>query len=512
MNIKSLKGPKGDKQYIEIDFFRKGGMGEIYTANDSTNNSKKAIKIVPIENDEEYKLLVSEFEVAASLNHKNIISTEYYSEFDSKNVKYIYCVMSFNNNGSLRDFFKSRIELIDLKTSIQLMIDLANGLKNAHLKVVHRDLKPENILLDEDGNLQICDFGLAKLIDAKTRTKSFKGYGTLAYMAPECWMFDSNTHAMDIYSLGIIFYEILTLKQPYIGKTEQEFRDKHLYEPLPNISNFRVDLPVRLIEMISKMTNKRPSDRYSSMSDIVNILENLVDKIEEKNESKIDSLLQKANQKISATQIKELERQKEKEKIDSELKFLEYSTNSLFDKFSTRVNQLNDSLERTKIQVSRNSNQMTISFMGKSFTISFYPSSNIQQTIKNHKEASLQYQKKQYGFIMQAPQATYIERDNVVLIGQMVLSQNSSPMKNMGYNLVLRKANQEDLYGEWWVVWFEDSGLSRNRPLNLHYAISIPEFYEEYEFGRMRAMHIRNMHMATIETEGIDQMIEKILE
>ncbi|SCY17423.1 Serine/threonine protein kinase [Flavobacterium anhuiense] len=512
MNIQSLKGPKEDNQYIEIDFFRKGGMGEIYTANDANNNSKKAIKIVPIENDEEYKLLLSEFEVATSLSHKNIIQTEYFNEFKSKNVTYIYCVMPFNSNGSLRDFLKSKSDIIDLKVSLNLMIDLANGLESAHKKVIHRDLKPENILLDQNGNLQICDFGLAKLIDSKTRSKSFKGFGTLPYMAPECWMFDSNTKAMDIYSLGIIFYEILTLKQPYIGKTEQEFRDKHLYEPLPNISNIRVDLPVRLIEMISKMTNKRPSDRYSSMSDIINILEKLTEKLEEKSESKIDFLLQKANHKISATQKKELEIQKEKEKIDSEFKFLEYSTNSLLDKFSKRVNELNENLERAKIQVSRNSTQMTISFMGKSFTISFYPSSDIQQTLKNKKEASLKYQKNQFGFIRQAPQATYIEIDNIVLIGQMVLTQNPSHMKNMGYNLLLRKANQEDLYGEWWVVWFEDSALSRTRPLNLHYAIGIPEFYEEYEYGRMRATHIRNMKMNTLESEGIDQMLEKILE
>jgi serine/threonine protein kinase len=512
MNIRTLKGPKGDNQYTEIDFFRKGGMGEIYTATDSTNDTKKAIKVVPIENEEEYKLLVSEFKVAISLKHSNIITTEFFDEFDSKNVKYIYCVMPFNSNGSLRDSLSSKKELIDLNESINLMLDIANGLKSAHTKVVHRDLKPENILLDNNGNLQICDFGLAKLIDVKTRTKSFKGFGTLAYMAPECWMFDSNTRAMDIYSLGIIFYEILTLQQPFIGKTEQEFRDKHLYEQLPNISNIRVDLPVRLMEMISKMTNKRPQERYDTISEIVDILNSLNEKLEGKTESKIDALLQRANKKISATEKKELEKKKEKEKVDSKLKFLEYSTNQLFDKFNVRVSELNENLERAKIQVSRNSSQMTISFMGKSFTISFYQSSNIQQRIKDHKESSIQHQIRQHGFVFQPPQATHLEKDNVVLIGQMVLSRNSSPMENMGYNLLLKKANEEDLYGEWWVVWFEDSGLSRKRPLNLHYAIGVPEFYEEYEFGRMRAMHIRNMSMNTLEGEGIDQMLGMILE
>src|SRR5690606_33618829 len=211
--------------------------------------------------------------------------------------------------------------------------------------------------------------------------------------------------------------------------------------------------------------NKRPQERYSSMSEVANILEKLTENLEENSESKIDSLLHKANLKISATQKKDLERQKEKEKIDSELKFLEYSTNSLFDKFSNRVNELNESLERTKIQISKNSSQMTISFMGKSFTISFYPSSNIQQRLKNYKGDSLEY-KRRNGFFMQAPQLSHLERDNVVLIGQMVLNRGSAPVENLGYNLLLRKANPEDLYGEWWVVWFEDSGLSGKYPLN----------------------------------------------
>lgn len=113
---------------------------------------------------------------------------------------------------------------------------------------------------------------------------------------------------------------------------------------------------------------------------------------------------------------------------------------------------------------------------------------------------------------MQTPETSHLEKDNVVLIGEMVLSKSSLPLDSLGYNLLLRKVNQDDLYGEWWVVWFEDSGLSQKRPLNLHYAISIPDFYQEYEFGRGRVMHIRNMHIKSLEEEGIDTMIEKILE
>ena len=205
MNLKSLKGPISDSQYQEINFFRKGGMGEIYSTIDLEAGIKKAIKIVPIQNDEEYGLLKTEFDISMSLRHKNVIKTEFFHEFQEAGVKYIYCVMPFYENGSLREFFLKQKEKLSIKESLKLLIEISEGLEYAHSKVIHRDLKPENILIGDNSELQICDFGLAKLIDAKTRTRTFKGSGTLPYMAPECWVFDSNTISMDIYSLGIIF-------------------------------------------------------------------------------------------------------------------------------------------------------------------------------------------------------------------------------------------------------------------------------------------------------------------
>lgn len=77
---------------------------------------------------------------------------------------------------------------------------------------------------------------------------------------------------------------------------------------------------------------------------------------------------------------------------------------------------------------------------------------------------------------------------------------------------MLRKANENDLYGEWWLVWFNDSALLNKHPLDEHYAIGIPEFYQEYEFGRGRVTHVRTMGLNTLEGEGVDRLIEKILE
>lgn len=512
MNLDFLGGPKSDTQYKNIDFYRKGGMGEIYTAKDTYTKYKKAIKVIPVENDEEYILLKTEFEIAISLKHKNIIDTEYYNKFEHKGITFIYSVMEFFENGSLRDLLNNQSTHFSLNRVLKFMLDISEGLEYAHSKVIHRDLKPENILLNKNQELKICDFGLARYIDSKTRTRTFKGAGTLPYMSPECWMFDSNTPLMDIYSLGIIFFEIITLKMPFTGSSENEFREKHLYAQLPNISNERVDLPVRLIEMINKMTNKRPLERYASMSDIVQILKELSQNKATKEESNIYPLLNKANKKISLTEQKELEREKKQEQIDLKMKFIDFSINSLFMMVNDRIIELNKSLERIKIILSQSSNQLSVRFMDKGFQISFYPSSDIPATLERRKEIILENQERQYGFVFQKPEPSYLEKDNVVLIGQASLDNKSFHSESWGYNLILRKANTEDLYGEWWMVWFNDTPFANKQNLDNHYAIGIPDFYQAYEYGRGNVLGSRTMGMNTLKAEGIDKLIEKILE
>jgi hypothetical protein len=277
-------------------------------------------------------------------------------------------------------------------------------------------------------------------------------------------------------------------------------------------SNKRVDIPIRLVEVISKMTNKRGQERYSSMGEIVAVLKEISEKAEEKKDSKIDSLLNKANQKISASEQAKLIRQKEQEAIDTELKFIEFSKKSIFELFNNRIIELNKSLEREKITINGNSSDFRVGFMGKNFSLSYYPNSDILDMLKKRKDAILQHQKRQYGFVMQAPQATYIEKDNVLLIGQISLNNSSYNSFSWGYNLLLRRASPQDLYGEWWLIWFDDSAMINKRPLDYHYPLNIPEFYQEYEHGRGNVMHVRSMGMNTLENEGVDTLIEKILD
>ena len=148
--------------------------------------------------------------------------------------------------------------------------------------------------------------------------------------------------------------------------------------------------------------------------------------------------------------------------------------------------------------------------MNKSFSTSYFSNADIPNMLKKRKEEILQHQQRQYGMVMQSPPPTYIEKDNVLLIGKVVMYNGRYGQEPWGYNLILRRANQQDLYGEWWVVWFNDSAFSNKS--NEHYAIDIPDFYQEYEFGRGNVMHIRTMELNTFESKVVDSLIGKILE
>ncbi|NBP69182.1 MAG: serine/threonine protein kinase [Cytophagia bacterium] len=508
MTIESLKGPQDDKQYINLQFHKRGGMGEIYLCHDIVNDRQVAIKLIAIDNPSEAKLLQAEIDISLALKHDNIIKTHYASTSTMNAVDFYYQVMDFHQNGNLRSVLTSTSENIPLADCYKIMTDLANGLQHAHQKIIHRDLKPENILLGNDGRYKICDFGLAKYVDNKTRTQTFKGSGTYPYMAPECWTFDSNTISMDLYALGIIFFELLTKRLPFTGKNESEIKEKHLFEQLPNLLDFRGGIPIKVVQMIGKMTNKRPADRYNSVNEIINVLESVSNEVIETPKTN-EKLLQLANKKIADQQREQLEGQRKITELQTKERLLDHSTELLFQKFTDKVNELNNQLEQAKIVVQRGKRKLSISFQSKSIQFYFFPEADIQQQIDRRVRAAKDFQIQKYGFLVQEVEKTYLEKDNVMLIGKAEIGGGFS-RERWGYNLILKRAGQDDLYGEWSVAWFNDSPLFAGQHFE-HYPIDIPEFYQEYEFGRGNVIHVRSMVYKFLTDEVIDSTLEKIL-
>ena len=141
---------------------------------------------------------------------------------------------------SLREFISKQAKTNNLLSNedlLNLFSQIIDGMFAINQKVVHRDIKPENILYSQS-TIKITDFGLAKISEDSTRTHSFKGSGTYPYMAPEAWTLETNTKDMDVYSTGLLFYELATLKMPFIEYNPNSYEDwksAHLYKQLKSV-------------------------------------------------------------------------------------------------------------------------------------------------------------------------------------------------------------------------------------------------------------------------------------
>jgi serine/threonine protein kinase len=516
MTLDFLKGPEIEDQYKNIIYFDRGGMGEIHLATDIKTSKQVAIKIIRIDNEGLENLLNEEFRIALNLNHQNIIKTYYYGKFHDPTGNYFYSVMEFSKNGSLRKKLISSTEVPSFDEAVEYFYNLSHGIQEAHKIIIHRDIKPENILISDDGKLKICDFGIAKYVNSITRTKTFKGSGSFPYMSPECWVGDPNTKSMDIYSLGIVFFEILTLKRPFDGESEREIRSQHLFKPIPSIIELRKDVPILISEIIRKMTNKNVNHRYQSIDEVIADLDNSFQLKEEK-QDKVQSVLVKVHRKLNSIKEEELKRQKEKEEYLEEQNWLQFAINELFDSIITIGEQINKSLIEEKITFNKSGGtnaeggRLSLRVFDKSMTIFFYNRSIISEFIVGSREKTIQKQIQHYGHVMEQPGHTYTQTDNLILLGK--IETNSFVYdKSFGVNLILRKHKPDDIYGEWWLCKFEDSMLYSKPTPHVYYFIEPMEFFTEYEIGRRNAMHIREMKFKKLDESDIVDLIGQLVE
>jgi WD40 repeat protein len=239
-----------------------GGFGAVYRAHQSVVERDVAIKVIlpQYANHPEFiRRFESEAQLVARLEHLHIVPLhDYWRDPDGA-----YLVMRLLQGGSLRSKLE-RLGSLDPTTTADILDQIASALMVAHRrKVVHRDLKPDNVLLDEEGNAYLADFGIAKDISiSPTAADSEFIVGSPTYLSPEQILGNDITGATDIYSLGVMLYELLTGSAPFAGSTAGELINKHLYETVPPIQSIRPDLPETIDVVIQKAIKKTPSQRY----------------------------------------------------------------------------------------------------------------------------------------------------------------------------------------------------------------------------------------------------------
>jgi eukaryotic-like serine/threonine-protein kinase len=254
--------------YKVLEKLGEGGMGEVYLAEDLKLERQVAIKFLPqymTRDKENVERFEREAKAAASLNHPNIVTIhEIVEENDQTCI-----VMEYVDGASLRTKIQNGFS--DLAEIMGITTQICEGLSEAHnADIVHRDIKPENILIDKNGRAKILDFGLAKLKGVSKLTKETSTLGTIHYMSPEQVQGKEVDHRSDIWSLGVVLYEMLTAKVPFTGDYEQAV----IYSILNDHPKIPVEVIPDLKHIITTCLEKDPAKRYSQVESILKSLRN----------------------------------------------------------------------------------------------------------------------------------------------------------------------------------------------------------------------------------------------
>ncbi|WEV70336.1 Stk1 family PASTA domain-containing Ser/Thr kinase [Lactobacillus sp. ESL0785] len=256
----------GDRYRI-IDTLGEGGMANVYLAEDIILQRKVAVKILRLDLQREPQTLARfqrEALATSELSHPNIVMV-----LDVGTDHGLpYMVMEYVSGPDLKDYIRQNSPL-DLHDVVRIMDQILSAMALAHKhNVIHRDLKPQNILMDKRGNIKIADFGIAVALNQNSITQTNSAVGSVHYMSPEQTRGGLVTKQSDIYSLGIILYELITGSVPFNGDTAVAIALKHAQEPIPSIKEKDPKVPQALENVVLKATAKDPRDRYNSAQEM----------------------------------------------------------------------------------------------------------------------------------------------------------------------------------------------------------------------------------------------------
>lgn len=268
-----------DGHYTIMQELGVGGMGVVYHCKDEFLQRDVAIKMLLPEllaDSKNVEVFTQEARLAAHLEHPNIV-TIYDIGVESRNSKrHHFVAMEYLPGGNLGN--RTQSGALPVEHALNWMKQLANGLNFAHKKgVIHQDIKADNIFITTDGDLKIGDFGLARLMANKVYINpSTKGMGTPAYMSPELCRGEQQDQRSDIYSLGVLFFEMATGQLPFRANGMIEMAMKHTTAPIPSVRRINPRVPDVLDRLIRKMMEKVPGDRHQNLAEVIKILDDLI--------------------------------------------------------------------------------------------------------------------------------------------------------------------------------------------------------------------------------------------
>ena len=249
-----------------------GGMSTVYLAKDETLDRPVAVKVMHREMSEQEDQLErfrQEARAVAKISHPNVVSVIDAGEDGG----YPYIVFEYVEGETLKQRI-SRVGALDVQEAIAYAIEIARGLGIAHGRnLVHRDIKPQNVLIDDEGRAKLTDFGISRQLEQDGMTATGRVLGTTDYVAPEQAMGQGVDPRSDVYSLGVVLYEMLVGQVPFHADSQVGVAMKHVNEELPDVQRRRPEVSAAVALVVERATAKRPEERYQSVGEMIDDLE-----------------------------------------------------------------------------------------------------------------------------------------------------------------------------------------------------------------------------------------------
>jgi tRNA A-37 threonylcarbamoyl transferase component Bud32 len=275
--LKTLETASNEDRYRLIRQIGSGGMAEVYLAYDEFLQREVAFKVLDrkyAEDKEAIERFRREARSAASLHHPNIVATHDRGETEGGTY---YIVMEYLEGGTLEDLIDREGQLPP-REAAEIALEVADALSVAHESgVIHRDIKPQNILLSGSGEAKVADFGIARALSATTMTRAGSILGTVHYISPEQALGEQATYQSDLYSLGVVLYEMLTGELPYDAETPVGVVMKHVSGVARSPSDVNPDVPEELDAVAGRLLSREPGERYQDAAALAEDLEQIIE-------------------------------------------------------------------------------------------------------------------------------------------------------------------------------------------------------------------------------------------
>lgn len=271
-----LIGKRLSGRYKILEMIGGGGMANVYLAHDMILDRDVAVKMLRLDfaNDEEFiRRFRREAQSATSLAHPNIVNI--YDVGEEKDLYYI--VMEYVDGQTLKQYIQQNSPL-RVEEALEIMGQLTSAISHAHQNhIIHRDIKPHNILIDRFGNVKITDFGIAMALSATSITQTNSVLGSVHYLSPEQARGGMANNKSDIYSLGIVMFELLTGRLPFSGESAVSIALKHLQSETPSVRRWNPNIPQSVENIVLKATAKDSFHRYNSVEEMEEDLRTALD-------------------------------------------------------------------------------------------------------------------------------------------------------------------------------------------------------------------------------------------